>query len=76
MSKFCKNCGTELADEAAFCKNCGTLFDLCNASGGRCYSGKTKCLDGVHDENMRLDTVGFRKNRVKIGFGQQKDTCT
>ena len=24
MSKFCKNCGTELADEAAFCKNCGT----------------------------------------------------
>lgn len=24
MSKFCKNCGTELADTAAFCKNCGT----------------------------------------------------
>lgn len=24
MSKFCRNCGTELADEAAFCKNCGT----------------------------------------------------
>lgn len=24
MSKFCRNCGTELTDEAAFCKNCGT----------------------------------------------------
>lgn len=24
MSKFCKNCGAELADEAVFCKDCGT----------------------------------------------------
>lgn len=24
MSKFCRNCGTELSDEAVFCKNCGT----------------------------------------------------
>lgn len=23
MSKFCPNCGEELADEANFCKNCG-----------------------------------------------------
>lgn len=27
MSKFCKNCGTELADEAAFCKDCGTRVE-------------------------------------------------
>jgi len=27
MSKFCKNCGTELADEAVFCKDCGTKVE-------------------------------------------------
>jgi hypothetical protein len=28
MSKFCRNCGKELSDQAAFCGECGATFDV------------------------------------------------
>ncbi len=38
MSKFCKNCGAELNDDAAFCGSCGTQAESCASCCDACQT--------------------------------------
>lgn len=50
MSKFCKNCGAELNDDAAFCGRCGTQAESCTSCS---------CCDACQTSPAPADTNGF-----------------
>lgn len=48
MSKFCKNCGAELNDDAAFCGSCGTQAESCDSCCAACQTTTAPAPDNTN----------------------------
>ena len=54
-------------------KGKGSFFYLGNASGGGVDRSRINCLNGINDQHVGLDLVGFLNDLFNVGFGEDKE---